>query len=60
MIVLVLSVAVLTLLFFDLDVQRSIDRVEDIVSRSAATIRGWWDESLERRHDKLLKPARDS
>ena len=54
MIVLVLSVAVLTLLFFDLDVQRSIDRVEDLVSRSAVTIRGWWDESLERRHEKRL------
>ena len=54
MIVLVLMVAVLTLLFFDLDVQRSIDRVEDVISRSATVIRGWWDESLERRHEKRL------
>jgi DNA segregation ATPase FtsK/SpoIIIE, S-DNA-T family len=50
-IVLTLVIALITLLFFDLDVQRSVDRVESFFHASVSTVRGWWEDTAGRRDE---------
>jgi DNA segregation ATPase FtsK/SpoIIIE, S-DNA-T family len=59
-IVLSLILVIITLLFFDLDIQHSVDRVENWAASAAGTVRGWWDDGIAHREEARERKAAES